>query len=45
MLDDMDNTKFIETLELPLRNDSVTPNNNNKQVRDDLDDEEAKKDP
>ena len=28
LLDDMDNTKFTEKLYLPVRNDSVTPNNN-----------------
>ena len=40
----MDNTKFTENLELPVRNYSVTPNNNKKETRDDLYDEEANKD-
>ena len=32
-LDDMDNTKFTEKLELPVHNDSVTPNNRKKKKR------------
>ena len=40
----MDNTKFTEKLHLLVSNDSVAPNNNNKQARYDLDDEEKTKD-
>ena len=43
LLNDMDNTKFPEKLFIPVRNDSVTPNNKKKQARDDLDDEEKTK--
>ena len=43
LLDDIDKTKFIETLDLPIRNDSLTPNKN-KKLRDDLDDIETSKD-
>ena len=35
----INNNKFTEKLELPVRNDSVRPNNNKKQARDHLDDE------
>ena len=43
LLDDIDKTKFIETLDLPIRNYSLTPNKN-KKLRDDLDDIETSKD-
>ena len=43
LLDDMDNIKFTEKLDLPMRNDSVTTKK--KEIeRDDLDDEETTKD-
>ena len=44
LLYDMYNTKFTEKLDLPVRNDSVTPNGKKKQARDDLDYEETTKD-
>ena len=42
-LDDMDNTKLTEKLDLPTRNDSVTQKKA-KKARDDSDDKETTKD-
>ena len=43
MLDDIDNTKYTEKLDLPICNDSVT-SNKKKKSRDDSNDEETNKD-
>ena len=43
LLDDMDNTKFKEKLDLTMHNDSVTPKKKRTKTSDDLDYEETTK--
>ena len=44
LLDDMNNTKIAEKLDVPVRNDSVTQNKNWKPARDVFNDKEKNKD-